>query len=199
MANLSLERLVFDTADMADSANVGAYLRAADGTLITHTGAALDINIASSDIDIQVDLDLNQIVADDAPDTENPLKVGSRTYNQGAVLAPVSAAGDKANLASDLYRRVFMNDAPNVAALATAVTVGATAVALPAAALAGRMRILIQNVSNNDIWVGDAAVTMASGIKVSKGSTMALEVGQAVVMYAIAAGAGNDIRVLELA
>lgn len=47
---LNLDRLVFDTANADDGANVGAYLRSSDGTLITHTTVggieALDVNIA---------------------------------------------------------------------------------------------------------------------------------------------------------
>jgi hypothetical protein len=46
-----LDRLVFDTTEPDFSANVGAYLRSSDGTLLTHTTVggkeALDVNIAS--------------------------------------------------------------------------------------------------------------------------------------------------------
>lgn len=55
-----LHKLVFDATDsntQLASSNVGAYIRASDGTLITHTGGALDVNIATSDIAIDVDLD----------------------------------------------------------------------------------------------------------------------------------------------
>jgi hypothetical protein len=45
---ITLNKLVFDTTVPNDGANVGAYLRADDGTLIGHTGGALDVNIASS-------------------------------------------------------------------------------------------------------------------------------------------------------
>ncbi len=51
-----LQRLVFDTSDAASiaaSANVGAYLRASDGTLITHTGGALDVNFTAVNLDIR--------------------------------------------------------------------------------------------------------------------------------------------------
>jgi hypothetical protein len=58
---MALHKLVFDATD-ADSrlasANVGAYLRASDGTLLTHTDVgglkALDVNVAN---EIAVDLD----------------------------------------------------------------------------------------------------------------------------------------------
>jgi hypothetical protein len=56
-------KLVFDTSDaqsLLDSDNVGAYLRASDGTLITHTDVggkkALDVRIAEG-INVEVDLD----------------------------------------------------------------------------------------------------------------------------------------------
>jgi hypothetical protein len=58
-----VDRLVFDTTDadtQAESSNVGAYLRASDGTLLTHTDVggkkALDVRIAEG-INVEVDLD----------------------------------------------------------------------------------------------------------------------------------------------
>ena len=60
---MSLNKLVFDTTDantIADSHSVGAYLRASDGTLLTHTDVAgkkaLDVRIAEG-INVEVDLD----------------------------------------------------------------------------------------------------------------------------------------------
>jgi len=57
------DQLIFDTTDastMSDSDSVGAYLRASDGTLITHTDVsgkkALDVRIAEG-INVEVDLD----------------------------------------------------------------------------------------------------------------------------------------------
>lgn len=59
---MSLHKLVFDATDadtIAASANVGAYLRSADGTLITHTTVggkeALDVRVAEG-INVEVDL-----------------------------------------------------------------------------------------------------------------------------------------------
>lgn len=60
---MALHKLVFDTTDAASiaaSANVGAYLRSSDGTLLTHTDVggkkALDVRIAEG-INVEVDLD----------------------------------------------------------------------------------------------------------------------------------------------
>lgn len=58
-----MKKLVFDTTDVntiADSDSVGAFLRASDGTLLTHTDVggkkALDVRIAEG-INVEVDLD----------------------------------------------------------------------------------------------------------------------------------------------
>lgn len=56
---MNKDQLVLDTAALAESDNVGAYIRASDGTLITHTSLsagtikALDVNVAN---DINVTL-----------------------------------------------------------------------------------------------------------------------------------------------
>lgn len=62
------DQLIFDTTDantIADSDSVGAYLRASDGTLLTHTDVggkkALDVRVAEG---INVEVDLN--FADDS-------------------------------------------------------------------------------------------------------------------------------------
>lgn len=59
---MSLHKLIFDTtsaATIADSHSVGAYLRASDGTLLTHTDVggkkALDVRLAEG-VNVEVDL-----------------------------------------------------------------------------------------------------------------------------------------------
>lgn len=50
---MSLHKLVFDTTDsgtIADSSNVGAYVRGADGTLVTVTGTSLNTNLTNASI-----------------------------------------------------------------------------------------------------------------------------------------------------
>lgn len=137
-------------------------------------------------------------VADDAPDTENPLKVGAHARSAASAL-PAVANGDKADLTVDLYRRVYINDAPNVNLLAQGITVGTSAVALPATSLAGRTRLMIQNRGGQSVFVGGSGVTISSGMEVTKGATMTLEAGPALVFYAISGAAGNDVRIIEIA
>lgn len=137
-------------------------------------------------------------VADDAADDENPVKVGSKA-RIGALQA-ISADADRANLVSDRYRRVYVNNGSNVAMNNQAVTVDDTAALLIAASLSGRRSIIIQNVSNKAIFLGkDATVTSADGLRLAAGGTLTLEIGEDVPVYAVGDAAGSDIRVLELA
>lgn len=53
---ITKHKLVFDPAASDDYDVVKSYISASDGTLLTHTGGALDVNIASADIQIDVDL-----------------------------------------------------------------------------------------------------------------------------------------------
>ena len=62
---MAKDHLIFDTTNattMADTDSVGAYLRASDGTLLTHTDVggkkALDVRVAEG---INVEVDLNHV------------------------------------------------------------------------------------------------------------------------------------------
>lgn len=139
-------------------------------------------------------------IADDGVDSGNPIKVGSRAVS-GALTA-VSTTGDRADLLSDLYRRVWVNTAPNVAGSNAAVTVDDTVggVALFASPLAGRRIVEIQNLGSKEIYMGFGTVTTANGVRISGGATYQTELGPDLALKAIA-GTGNTVncRVLQLA
>jgi len=66
--------------------------------------------------------------------------------------------------------------------------------------LVSRAKILIQNLGSNAVFVGcDSSVTVANGIKLSKGSSMEMPFGAGVDVHAITASGTADIRILELA
>lgn len=77
-----LHKLIFDATDantIADSHSVGAFLRASDGTLLTHTDVggkkALDVRVAEG-INVEVDLDF----ADDSVDVSGSIvELGATT------------------------------------------------------------------------------------------------------------------------
>lgn len=200
-ADLSVTNSFEKAEDSAHaSGDIGAYmLGVRQDTLASSTSADGDYgSIKTNDRGATWTVPVGT-VADDAVDTENPVKIGSRAVS-GALTA-VSATGDRANVISDLYRRVFINDSPNISVASAAVAVDNVAeVALPTSALAGRRRMMIQNLGANDIYVGPTGLTTASGMRVAKGSTLALEIGQNVSLYAISGNASaSDVRVFELA
>lgn len=200
MSSLTLERMIFDPSNPADGPSIGSYLVSLGGNVITDTGSALDVNIQSSDVDIQVDLDVTSLLADDVnKGSENPLTVSGIAYDQSGALGALSAADDKGHLLMDLYRRVYINDAPNIGALMQAVSVDTTAggVAIPTTPLAGRTRLMVQNNGDKSIFVGTGTVTTANGLEVGKGSTLTLEAGEAIAWKAIADSGTQDVRVLE--
>lgn len=75
-----------------------------------------------------------------------------------------------------------------------AVAVGAAAVQL-AAASASRQSVTILNNSANDIFIGDVTVTVVNGMRLVAGQALTIDKTTAAI-FAIAAGAGNDVRVL---
>jgi hypothetical protein len=134
--------------------------------------------------------------ADDAVDTESPVKIGHRA---DSVLTAVSD-GDRADSISDIYRRHYVNDSANIglsnAAQSVDDTVGGTQ--LVVAALASRKNLLVQNLDNKAIYLGATGVTTANGIKVGAGGYISLDIGPNIDMYAIGDAAGADVRILEL-
>jgi len=142
---------------------------------------------------------LTDLVADDAADAGGSLQTGTRSIF--GPLSALSATNDRADMISDKYRRLIVNNSPNIAILGTSVSlVNTGAVALPPTALDGRMEMEIQNLGPNDIYVGPTGVTTSNGLRVAKGATYTLKLSDAVVIYAIGTSpAASDVRVMEKA
>ncbi len=138
-------------------------------------------------------------VADDDADSGNPLKVGSRAVS--GALAAVSASNDRADVISDLYRRLWVNTTPNVGGSNATITIDDTAggTALFASPLAGRRKVVVQNLDNKAIWLGFGTVTIANGVRVAAGATWEEELGPDLDLKAIGDAGGADVRVLQLA
>lgn len=148
-----------------------------------------------------VDVNATSAVADDAVDSGNPMKVGSRAAF-GSLLAAISTTGDRADLISDDYRRIWVNMAPNAGGSNAAVAVDTTVGGVPlfATPLAGRQRVTVQNLSaNKAIYLGFGTVSAANGIRVAGGATWTEMLGKNQVLKAIAESGSQDVRVLQLA
>lgn len=136
-------------------------------------------------------------VADDAADTENPVKVGSRA-RIGALTA-ISADGDRADLLSDKYRRLYVADVANIGISTAAITANTTAANVVASLLAGRKRLIVENVGGKACFLGNASVTAANGFELGRGSVVEWELGENVDLYAITQSGTCDLRIVQLA
>lgn len=249
---ITLDKLVFDATNADESANVGAFLRSADGTLLTHTtiGAveALDVNIAGStglgvyaEDSAHASEDLGQFILVVRNDTEGslvsadgdyaPLQVdalgrlrvaadidvvtgaekaedaahasgdiGQYVLNVREDVLSVSTSddGDYQSFKSDALGRVWKTEAKQ-SGVYGAVSVGNTATDLVATDLANRTMIVIQNVSNRNVFIGlDASVTATSGLRLSAGSSMNIPAGPGLNWHAITASGTADLRYMEL-
>ena len=162
------------------------------------TSGNLNVNIANSSGSGAVQVAGN--IADDDPDASSkPVKVGSRS--EWGALAAISANGDRADLVSDKYRRIYVNNGSNIALLQSqknASTAGA--VAAPTTALAGRRNIIVQNLSNKEVYIGSSSVASNDGLVLAARASISLDVGQDVPVYVLGSAATNqDIRILEMA
>lgn len=177
---------------------VDVNLQDGSGNDISSTGGALDINIASVGA-VSFDVDLNDLQTDDAAHTGDGLAIGVRC--EDGLLTAVSADQDFGLATADMYRRMYINDAPNIGVTLSKPTITDTAAEIAGTPQAGRTRILVQNLSNLDIYVGPSnAVTTSTGIRVAKGSLLELPWGEDLDLYAISStGISSDVRVLEVA
>jgi len=144
--------------------------------------------------------DTSGFVADDAASTENPLLIGAVAHTGAAALSSVSASLDKVHFATDLYRRMWVNDSCAVAWKVTAVTVGTSAVQLDATPLAGRRKETIQNLGDKALYIkNDNTVSTANGIMIPKYSERDFEFSAALPLWAVSTAAGQDVRFVEAA
>lgn len=81
-----------------------------------------------------------------------------------------------------------------------AATVGATAAQLDATPLAGRNKVVVQNLSNKKVWIGfDNTVTSSSGLLVFPNDRFEEILDDGVTIYAIGEQAGQNVRLTEYA
>jgi len=167
------------------------------GSPVSATGDAHPL-VFNNDGELKVAADLTSDTADDAVDSGNPVKIGGR--GESGVLTALSASGDRYDLLGDLYRRTYINDSANIGIKSTAVTVGTTVGEVVGTPLAGRRFVTIQNESaNNEVYVGAAAITTATGVKISKRASATFQWGEDINIFMISDAAGNDVRILESA
>lgn len=178
--------------------NIEAVDFATETTLAGIKAQTDQLTFDATRLTVFADINTASLVADDAVDSENPLKVGSRAVD--GLLAAVSSSGDKANVISDMYRRVYVNDAPNVGFKTSAASVTNTAAEIASSPLLGRKRIMIQNLGNRAIYIGfNNTVSVSNGLRVSAGAFLEMPFGEDLDIWAITDSGTQDIRVVEIA
>lgn len=223
---LSMYKLDFDPASPSEADRVGSFIIGAGGTNVLEiyvedaasaggekglvmlgvrqdaAGSPVSADgdfhpfLFNNDGELKVAADLTSSVEDDDVNSGNPVLIGSVAY--AATLSALSATGDRGNLASDVYRRIHVNDSANIAA-SSAVTSIADTATLVATALAGRKKMTIQNLSSSDIYLGGSGVTTSNGLLLKKGDSYTEAIGAGCALYGIVASGTANVRVLQLA
>lgn len=115
----------------------------------------------------------------------------------------VSASGDYAAMLTNEVGDIKVNDRMNGTSLQQRVTLALANVAqpLPAVALAGRKHVVMQNISDKDIYLGSATVAATgatTGLLVPKSGFWEGDIGPANVVYGVCATAAKDVVVWEI-
>jgi len=135
-------------------------------------------------------------VADDDTDAGKPIKIGSRAISG---LLGVVQTGDRADVISDLYRRIRTTSAPNISLAANTVSIPDTTATLICTSIAGRERVLVQNLGGKAMYVGGSAVATTTGVRIAAGANMEIPLGPSVDLYGISSSGALDVRFLQVA
>lgn len=157
---------------------------------------------ASGNLRIVGTVTVNGQFAEDSAHISGDTGIQMLAVRKDAQGSNVGADGDYASLLQWSEGSLKVVDISNGSILQQQVAVAATATAIPAAALANRKSLMIQNDGSNSIFIGSATVTAAGatkGIEVPKGGFIELEVGPAVTVYGITAAGSVNVNVLEMA
>jgi len=192
------DHLIFDTSDaqsILDSDSVGAFLRASDGTLLTHTDVggkkALDVRVAEG-INVEVDLS----AADDSVESWTNDGAGN-AITSTTVGADVGLDVNIINASLTVSDAALANTA--IATAANPLAVADAAEDVVASPLSNRKYLYIYNNDNTKVFIGASGVTAASGFPISPGSLMELRAGAAVdIEFVGQSGKTPEIRTLEL-
>lgn len=209
--------LEIDVGLTAAEDSVAAWLKDGSGNSLSSTSGALHVRLDSQTANIiveAVDFDIRNLTfaADkvDVSGSSITATVSATDFDiRNLVFATdkVDVSGSSVTVAAtDLDIRNLSAAQDSVDAkmsastiLASANSIGTSAEALIASALSGRRRMLIQNLGANPVYLGDSAVTASTGIRVSAGANVELELGAAAALYAVCSSGSADVRILEMA
>lgn len=186
-ANATLVGIKSDTASIVT--NTGTIVTNT-GTTATNTGTIASTLTALSK-------------AEDAAASSGDTGIQALAVRKDAQGSNAGTDGDYTSLQTWSEGSLKVVDVANGTILQQQVSVTNTAAQVPAANLASRKTLMLQNTGANKLYIGSATVTSSgatTGIELPANSFMELECGPAVNVYAVKVGAtGNNLNVLEMA
>lgn len=203
-----------------DVDKIGSHLFDGSGNAISSTGGALDVNVASGDLTVDLSHTEDSIALGDGTNLLTSTTVGGdigldvNLINASIVVSAtdldirdLSHTQDSVKI-GDGTDFLAINADGSINANVTAAgfasgvygaqSIGNTASALTAGT-AGRDKVLLQNLGAQSIFIGfDNTVTTSTGIELVKGGAYEMEVGSGVTLFGITASGSADIRYQEL-
>lgn len=218
--DVNVTQLTVTDLDIRDLDASQDNVAVSDGTntLVVNADGSINVDLVDDlDIDIR-DLNANQdnIAISDGTDTLEINVDGSLNAVVSATdldIRDLSFATDSVDVsgssitvsATDLDIRDLTSATDSVTAViagnetcsnsAVSVTSTATSLGTP---LVNRKKILIQNLGNQDIFLGcDNSVTTANGVRIPKGGSGDFDFGASVTLHAITNSGTADVRIIE--
>lgn len=180
----------FDIRDLShtqDSVKIG------DGTDFLAINADGSINV-NADISVVTGFEK----AEDAAHASGDIGGYVLSVIQGTLSAS-AADGDYGSFKTDLLGRMWVNRSGQSAAYGN-TSIGSTATDVIGTDLTNRIKVIVQNVDNKDVFLGsDASVTAGTGIRLSAGSSVELEVGPSINLHGITSSGTANVRYFEVA
>lgn len=177
--------------DIRDLSHAQDSIRIGDGTDFLAVNADGSINVVGA-------LSINGQYAEDSAHVSGDIGLYNLAVRSDAPAIATSAEGDYASQTVDAYNRSWVNPGANISMANGAATV-TTSSALLVAAAAGRRKIICQNAGSKKVYVGASGVSSATGLVLSPGASIELEIGPALPLHAVAESGTQDVRYLQTA
>ncbi len=176
-----------------------------DNVAIAQGGNTMVVN-ADGSINVNADISVSNgsDKAEDSAHADADIGTYVLSVREDTLASSTSADGDYQSFKTDSLGALWVHPTNTEAAPAddtlanAAVSVTTTATAITAA-LATRRKMIVQNAdSSKPIYVGDASVTTANGVRLSAGAALEIELAAGTSLYGISTVLGGvDVRVLE--
>lgn len=200
-ANSTLTGIKSDTASIVTSSGTTATNTS---TIVTNTGTIATNTGTTATNTGSISSTLTALSkAEDAAHANADQGIQMLAVRKDAQGTNVSTDGDYSSLLTWSEGSLKVVDVANGTILQQQVSVTSTAAQVPAANLANRKSLMLQNTSSGKMSIGSSTVTTTgatAGIELPGNSFLELECGPAVNVFAVKTGAGSlNLNVLEMA